>query len=79
MMREEEIQARSKLRMAALKREADHEATLSQIKGGLNSLSDLEKKGENLIQDQAEQAKKIVENQIKEAKDKLKEKIFKKE
>lgn len=78
MRKEEEIQARSKLRMKALKREAEHEAELNQIKSGLNSLDDLEEKGEELVQNQAEQAKKVVEDQIKDAKDKLKENLIKK-
>ena len=79
MRREEEIQARSKLRMKFLKREADHETELNQIKSGLNSLNELEEKGEELIQNQADQAKKAVENQIKGVKDELKNKLFKKE
>lgn len=79
MMQEEEIQARSKLRMKFLKREANHETALSQMKSGLGSLEELEEKGEKMVQDQADQAKKAIEDQIKNVKDKLKDKLFKKE
>ena len=71
MNKEEEIQARSRLRMKALQREAEHEAELSQLKSGLNSLDDLQEKGEVLVQNQAEKAKKVLDDQVKGLKDKF--------
>jgi hypothetical protein len=71
MMREEEIIARAQLRLKRLKKEAEHEAELNQLKSGLNSLDDLQEKGEELIQNQAEQVKKGIDDKIKGLKDKF--------
>jgi hypothetical protein len=71
MMREEEIIARAKLRLKRLKKEADYEAELGQLKSGLNSLDDLQEKGEEFVQNQAEQAKKGIGDKIKGFKDKF--------
>ena len=71
MRREEEIQARSKLRMKALKREAEHEAELNRMKSGLSSLDDLKEKGEEMVQNQADKVKQVVDDQIKGLKDKF--------